>query len=117
MRQLKTKKGELHFTVNTTTKKDGIATGQNVVVGGQDTGYRWTHNALKNKYRGWDGTNANHDYNWHDAIHTTAFSPCPNDSPVPCDGHGHGTQYVRIQKNYCFACGKNNPEGMRLKFE
>lgn len=31
-------------------------------------------------------------------------------------GHGHGTQYVRIQKNYCFACGKNNPEGMRLKF-
>jgi uncharacterized protein (TIGR00369 family) len=31
-------------------------------------------------------------------------------------GHGHGTQYVRIQKNYCFACGKNNPDGMRLKF-
>jgi uncharacterized protein (TIGR00369 family) len=30
--------------------------------------------------------------------------------------HGHGTQYVRIQKNYCFACGKNNPDGMRLKF-
>ena len=31
-------------------------------------------------------------------------------------GHGHGTQYVRMQKNYCFACGKNNSEGMRLKF-
>jgi uncharacterized protein (TIGR00369 family) len=31
-------------------------------------------------------------------------------------GHGHGTKYVRLQKNYCFACGKNNPEGMRLKF-
>jgi len=31
-------------------------------------------------------------------------------------GHGHGTQYVRLQKNYCFACGKNNPEGMRLRF-
>ena len=31
-------------------------------------------------------------------------------------GRGHGTQYVRLQKNYCFACGKNNPEGMRLKF-
>jgi len=29
---------------------------------------------------------------------------------------GHGTQYVRLQKNYCFACGKNNPEGMRLRF-
>jgi uncharacterized protein (TIGR00369 family) len=31
-------------------------------------------------------------------------------------GRGHGTQYARLQKNYCFACGKNNPEGMRLKF-
>jgi uncharacterized protein (TIGR00369 family) len=31
-------------------------------------------------------------------------------------GHGHDTRYVRMQKNYCFACGKDNPEGMRLKF-
>src|ERR1700745_1647838 len=31
-------------------------------------------------------------------------------------GHGHDTRYVRLQKNYCFGCGKNNPEGMRLKF-
>jgi len=31
-------------------------------------------------------------------------------------GRGHHTRYVRLQKNYCFACGKNNPEGMRLKF-
>jgi uncharacterized protein (TIGR00369 family) len=30
--------------------------------------------------------------------------------------HGHDTRYVRLQKNYCFACGKNNPDGMRLKF-
>ena len=30
--------------------------------------------------------------------------------------HGHDTRYVRLQKNYCFACGKNNSEGMRLKF-
>lgn len=29
---------------------------------------------------------------------------------------GHGTQYVRLQKNHCFACGKNNPDGMRLRF-
>jgi uncharacterized protein (TIGR00369 family) len=29
---------------------------------------------------------------------------------------GHDTRYVRLQKNYCFGCGKNNPEGMRLKF-
>ena len=31
-------------------------------------------------------------------------------------GHGHGTRYARMQKNYCFACGKNNSEGMRLRF-
>jgi len=29
---------------------------------------------------------------------------------------GHDTIYVRLQKNYCFGCGKNNPDGMRLKF-
>src|SRR5437762_14242317 len=29
---------------------------------------------------------------------------------------GHDTRYVRLQKNFCFACGKNNPEGMRLRF-
>src|SRR6202790_4181094 len=31
-------------------------------------------------------------------------------------GHGHDTRYVRLQKNNCFACGNNNPEGMHLKF-
>ena len=31
-------------------------------------------------------------------------------------GRGHDTRYVRLQKNYCFACGKDNLEGMRLKF-
>ena len=49
-------------------------TGQGVVIGGQDTGYQWNHPALKGKYRGWNGTTANHDYNWHDAIHGTGIS-------------------------------------------
>ena len=31
-------------------------------------------------------------------------------------GAGHGVNYVRLQKNYCFGCGKNNPEGMALRF-
>jgi len=31
-------------------------------------------------------------------------------------GAGHGTNYVLLQKNYCFGCGKNNPEGMALRF-
>lgn len=65
-------------------------TGQGMVVGGQDTGYRWTHAALKNNYRGWNGLTANHDYNWHDAIHATGSS-CGADSPTPCDDNGHGT--------------------------
>ena len=64
--------------------------GQGVVIGGQDTGYQWDHPALKSKYRGWNGTTANHNYSWHDAIHVTGSS-CGADSPVPCDDHGHGT--------------------------
>jgi uncharacterized protein (TIGR00369 family) len=35
---------------------------------------------------------------------------------MPKKSTGHDTRYVRLQKNYCFGCGKNNPEGMRLKF-
>jgi len=31
-------------------------------------------------------------------------------------GHGHDTRYVRMQRNFCFACGRDNPEGMRLRF-
>lgn len=65
-------------------------TGQNVVVGAADTGYRWDHNALKNKYRGWNGTVASHDFNWHDSIHTGGGS-CGANSVVPCDDQGHGT--------------------------
>ena len=36
--------------------------------------------------------------------------------PKKTSSHGHGTGYVRLQKNFCFACGKNNPEVMRLRF-
>jgi uncharacterized protein (TIGR00369 family) len=31
-------------------------------------------------------------------------------------GQGHDTRYVKLQKNYCFACGMHNLDGMRLKF-
>lgn len=64
--------------------------GEGVVVAGQDTGYNWAHPALQPQYRGWNGSVADHDYNWHDAIHT-AGSLCPADSPEPCDDNGHGT--------------------------
>jgi uncharacterized protein (TIGR00369 family) len=29
---------------------------------------------------------------------------------------GHNTRYVQLQVNHCFACGPNNPDGMRLRF-
>ena len=29
---------------------------------------------------------------------------------------GHDTRYIKLQKNYCFACGTGNPQGMRLRF-
>ena len=56
--------------------------GEGLVVAGADTGVQWDHPALKNHYRGWDGQNVNHDYNWHDAI---------QNSQAPIDPHGHGT--------------------------
>lgn len=65
-------------------------TGQGVVVAGADTGYRWDHTAIKGKYRGWNGTTANHDFNWHDSIHSGGGS-CGANSPTPCDDNGHGT--------------------------
>jgi subtilisin family serine protease len=72
-------------------------TGQGIVVAGQDTGYEWEHPALKGQYRGWNGATADHDYNWHDAIHEDnpntrpGNALCGFDSPVPCDDHTHGT--------------------------
>lgn len=65
-------------------------TGQGVVIGGQDTGYAWEHPALKSKYRGWNGVTADHNYSWHDAIHS-GTSSCPPDIPYPCDDNYHGT--------------------------
>ena len=60
------------------------------MVGGQDTGYDWDHPGLINQYRGWNGGSADHNYNWHDAIHSGG-GVCGPDSPEPCDDHGHGT--------------------------
>ncbi len=73
--------------------------GQGVTVGGQDTGYDWTHPALQSKYRGYSAPSGSvdHNYNWHDAIHSisplssTPDNPCGLDSPVPCDDNSHGT--------------------------
>jgi uncharacterized repeat protein (TIGR01451 family) len=65
-------------------------TGQDIVIGGQDTGYDWDHVGLINQYRGWNGASANHNYSWHDAIHSGG-GVCGPDSVEPCDDYGHGT--------------------------
>ncbi len=70
--------------------------GDGVTIGGQDTGYDWTHPALQTQYRGWNGLTSDHEYNWHDAIHmddvnTNPGNPCGFDSTEPCDDNNHGT--------------------------
>ena len=57
--------------------------GQGIVYANIDTGVRWTHEALKGNYRGWNGSTANHNYNWWDASEER--------SAAPVDTHGHGT--------------------------
>jgi subtilisin family serine protease len=57
--------------------------GEGRVVAGADTGVQWDHPSLKGHYRGWNGQQVNHDYNWHDAT--------SQHSPTPVDPFGHGT--------------------------
>ncbi|MEQ1646910.1 MAG: hypothetical protein ABL959_25870, partial [Pyrinomonadaceae bacterium] len=71
-------------------------TGQGMVIGELDTGVRWTHNYIKPKYRGWNGTTADHNFNWWDSIHSRigtapVNNPCGRNLAVPCDDNGHGT--------------------------
>jgi subtilisin family serine protease len=57
-------------------------TGKGIVVAGADTGVDWTHPALQSNYRGWEGGQAQHDYNWYDPWDGT---------DTPWDDYGHGT--------------------------
>lgn len=60
--------------------------GTGMVVANIDTGVRYTHDALKNAYRGNDGAgNYSHDYNWFDPYGTYSS---------PADGNGHGTHTI-----------------------
>ena len=72
--------------------------GEGVVIGGQDTGYDWTHPAIKPSYRGYNAIvdTFDHNYNWFDAIHAADYpvgsiNPCGFDSNEPCDDSSHGT--------------------------
>jgi subtilisin family serine protease len=57
--------------------------GEGRVVADADTGVDWDHPSLITHYRGWNGSTASHDFNWHDA--TSAHSQ------TPVDPHSHGT--------------------------
>jgi len=68
-------------------------TGSGIVIGDADTGVRWTHTYIKHAYRGWNGSSADHNYNWHDAIHSGG-GVCGANTQAPCDDNGHGTHTV-----------------------
>lgn len=58
-------------------------TGEGMTVANIDTGVRYTHQALVNKYRGNAGGGSfNHDYNWFDPYNTYT---------APADANGHGS--------------------------
>jgi serine protease AprX len=72
--------------------------GAGVVVAGQDTGYEWDVTPLREKYRGFGGGSADHNYNWHDAIREPNprfppenLNPCGLGLLFPCDDDNHGT--------------------------
>ncbi len=70
-------------------------TGQGTVVGAGDSGQEWTHPALRSSYRGWQAAAPDHNYNWHDAIHTGG-GDCGADSQEPCDDDDHGTSTMGV---------------------
>lgn len=71
--------------------KDLNIRGKGIVVAGQDTGYFWQHNSLKKQYRGFNNGSVDHNYNWHNAIHTQGTATCAANQNSPCDDTGHGT--------------------------
>ena len=69
--------------------------GQGVLVAGEDTGIQWDHPALKANYAGWDGTTADHNYHWRDAIGAGGSGgSCGTATQAPCDDNSHGTHTV-----------------------
>jgi subtilisin family serine protease len=66
---------------------------------------KWDIPSIEASYRGNQGGPADHNYNWHDAIHdinpmhndsivAPENNPCGLDSRVPCDDNKHGTHTV-----------------------
>ncbi len=70
-------------------------TGQGMIYANADTGVQWDHPALKPQYAGWNGSSADHNFAWWDAIHAdisgNGTNPCGFNLSAPCDDYGHGT--------------------------
>ncbi len=58
--------------------------GEGIVVANIDTGVEFDHPAVIAQYRGNNGGDFDHNYNWHDPSNV-----CAGDAP--CDNNGHGT--------------------------
>src|SRR6185436_20982541 len=56
-----------------------------------------------------NGSSANHDYNWHDSIHSATGNPCGVNLVAPCDDYFHGTHTIATAVGYD---GNNNQVGM-----
>ena len=56
--------------------------GEGIVIASADTGVEWNHPAIRDHYRGWNGSTADHNYSWYDSI---------EDRAIPIDDHDHGT--------------------------
>ncbi len=88
------------YTVNAPALWDLGVTGENILIGIADTGVGWEHEALKAHYAGWDGSSADHNYHWWDAIHDDSINDGINDCGInlmaPCDDYGHGTHVTGI---------------------
>lgn len=74
---------------------DAGYSGQGAVVGSIDTGVAWDLPELIDQYRGWNGSTADHNYNWHDAI-DSGGTTCPAGSLEPCDEFNHGTATLAL---------------------
>lgn len=84
----------LQYVGATNVWEDFGATGEGIVIGGQDTGIQWDHPALVRQYRGTTVTGLDHNYNWHDAIKLQVASrrnKCGYATKEPCDDNDHGT--------------------------
>lgn len=68
--------------------------GEGIVVANIDTGVRYSHNAIKNQYRGNNGDGTySHEYNWFDPTNYSV------NEPADPDGHGSHTMGTMVGRD------------------